>query len=85
MRKGVPDMLMDLFVVWLLISVFIGSYEANRFFRIAFGFLAGMWILRLVLSFGIRLLPLIILAALFSYVIMPFVKGFMSRFRGWKK
>lgn len=73
-------MFMNLLVVWLLISVFVGSREANRFARTVFGILAVVWIIKVLVGFGLGLLPLILLIAVFSRVVVPFLKGFFSRF-----
>ena len=71
-------MLMNLFIIWVLISVFVGSKEANEFFRGMIGLLVGLWALRVIVRFGIRCLPMIIVIALFSRIVIPFVKGFLS-------
>ena len=69
-------MLMNIFVIWILISVFSGNREAGRTLRTVFGVIAGLWALRWILCFGIGLLPVILLVLLFTNVAAPFLKGF---------
>ncbi len=74
-------MLVNLFVIWFLISVFVGSREANQMFRTVIGFFVAVWAVKMIIGFGIGLLPVILLIALFTHVVLPFVKGFMSSFQ----
>ena len=71
-------MLVNLFVFWILVSVFFGGREANRAIGKIFGFLAFFWAMGLILRIGFGLLPVIILVAIFSKVIVPFFRGFFS-------
>lgn len=74
-------MLMNLFIIWLLASMFLGSREAGRAFSAIFGILAFFWIARLILVFGISLLPLILLVLVISKVVVPFVVTFLRHFQ----
>ena len=74
-------MLMNLFVVWLLISVFAGSRAAGKFVRGIFGVLAFFWIFKVIFFFGFGMLPFIIIAVLLSNTLIPFVRGFVESFR----
>ena len=74
-------MLMNVFVFWILMSVFAGRREADRVFGAIFAMFVCIWAIRMIVGMSIGLLPLIVLAVLFSRVIRPFVKGFLSSFR----
>ena len=73
-------MLRSIIFVWILMCVFVGSKEASQFFRTAIGALAVLWSIKMIVSFGFGLLPVIILIAFVTKVVMPFVKGFISSF-----
>ena len=46
-------MLVNLFVFWILVSVFFGGREANRAIGKIFGFLAFFWAMGLILRIRI--------------------------------
>lgn len=73
-------MLMNLFIFWILMSVFFGSRAAGRAVSSLFGVFAFFWVLRMVLGFGLGLLPLILLVMLFSKVVIPFAGTFLRHF-----
>lgn len=74
-------MLMNLFVFWILSSLFFGSREAGRAVRYLFGILAFFWVIRLLAGFGLMLLPLVVVVFVFSKVIVPFVGTFLRHFQ----
>lgn len=74
-------MLMNLFVFWILSSLFFGSRAAGRAVRYLFGILALFWVIRLLAGFGLMLLPLIAVVLVFSKVIVPFVGTFLRHFQ----
>lgn len=74
-------LLMNLFVFWILMSLFCGSKAAGRMVRFLFGVLAFFWVVRLLAGFGLMLLPLILVIAVFSKVIVPFVTTFLRHFQ----
>ena len=55
--------------------------EANRMLRIVLGIAVFGWAARIILSFGFSMLPIILFVLLLSNVVVPFVRGFVSRFR----
>ncbi len=74
-------MLMNLFIFWILASMFFGSREAGHAVSVIFGVLAFFWIVKLLLGFGTALLPFILLAFLLSKVVVPFVVTFLRHFQ----
>lgn len=74
-------MLMNVFVFWILMSLFCGSRTAGRAVRYLFGVLVFFWIVRLLAGFGLMLLPVILVIAVFSKVIVPFVTTFLRHFQ----
>jgi hypothetical protein len=74
-------MLMNLFVFWILMSLFCGSRSAGRAVRYVFGILVFFWVVRLLAGFGLMLLPVILVIAVFSKVIVPFVTTFLRHFQ----
>ena len=75
--KEEKNMLGNILLIWILVSVFVGKREANRMFRMLLGLFIGFWVFRMVAGFGFALLPLIGLIWLGSEVVIPFVKGFL--------
>ena len=73
-------MLMNLFVFWILASIFFGSRAAGRAASRLFGVLAFVWIMKMLFGFGLTLLPAIIVIAVFSKVVVPFVGTFLRHF-----
>ena len=74
-------MLMNLIVFWIVMSLFAGSKAAGRTVRILFGIIAFFWVFRLLLGFGLILLPVIIAVFVFIKVVVPFVGTFLRHFQ----
>ena len=74
-------MLMNVILIWVLFSLFFGSREAGKVFRGIIGFFVVMWVIRMVLGFGFTLLPVILVIAVVSKVVVPFMSGFIDSFR----
>ena len=79
--KGGEHMLMNLFIFWILSSMFFGSREAGRAVSSIFGVLAFIWVMRMLFGFGLALLPFILLAFVFSKIVVPFVVTFLRHFQ----
>ena len=75
------EMLMNLFVFWILMSLFCNSRTAGRAVRFLFGILVFFWVCRLLFGFGLMLLPVILVIAVISKVIVPFVTAFLRHFQ----
>ena len=80
-ERRVRTMIMNLIVFWILMSLFFGSRAAGRAFGFLFGILAFFWVVRLLLGFGLILLPLIVVIIVFSKVVVPFVGTFLRHFQ----
>lgn len=74
-------MLRSMFLLWIFMVLFGYGREANRMLRIVLGIAVFGWAARIILSFGFSMLPIILLVLLLSNVVVPFVRGFVSRFR----
>ena len=74
-------MIINLIVFWILMSLFFGSRAAGRAFGFLFGILAFFWVVRLLVGFGLILLPLIVAIVVFSKVVVPFVGTFLRHFQ----
>ena len=74
-------MIINLIVFWILMSLFFGSRAAGRAFGFLFGILAFFWVVRLLVGFGLILLPLIVVIVVFSKVVVPFVGTFLRHFQ----
>ena len=74
-------MLMNLFILWILISLFCGSRAAGSTVRFLFGIVVFFWVVRILASFGLILLPVIMLVLVFSKVVLPFVITFLLHFQ----
>ena len=74
-------MLVKLFVLWVLMSLFCGSRNAGSAIRFLFGIIVFFWVIRLLFGFGLMLLPLIVVVMVFSKVIAPFVVTFLRHFQ----
>lgn len=74
-------MLMNLFVFWVLASLCFGSRSAGRAVGFVFGIMAFIWVIGLLFKFGLMLLPVILVAAIFSKVVVPFVVTFLRHFQ----
>ena len=79
--RRVKTMFKNLFIVWLLTSIFFGTKSAGKTVSVLFGIMAAMWVIRLIVGFGISLLPLIIVVVIFSKVVVPFVTTFLRHFQ----
>ena len=74
-------MLMNLFILWILMSLFCGSRTAGSTVRFLFGIIVFFWVVRILASFGLILLPIIMLVLVFSKVVLPFVITFLRHFQ----
>ena len=74
-------MLMNLFILWILISLFCGSRAAGSTVRFLFGIIVFFWVVRILFSFGLMILPIIVLVLIFSKVVLPFVTTFLRHFQ----
>ena len=74
-------MLVNLFVLWILISLFFGSKAAGRTIRYLFGIIVFFWVIRILAGFGLMLLPMILVIFVFSKVVVPFVTAFLRHFQ----
>ncbi len=74
-------MLRSMFLLWIFMVLFGYGREANRMLRIVLGIAVFGWAARIILSFGFSMLPIILFVLLLSNVVVPFVRGFVSRFR----
>jgi hypothetical protein len=79
--KEVRVLLMNLFVFWILMSLFFGSRAAGRAFGFLFGIMAFFWVIRLLAGFGLMLLPIILVVVVLSKVVVPFVVTFLRHFQ----
>ena len=57
----VSDMLVKLFVLWVLMSLFCGSRAAGSTVRFLFGITVFFWVMRIIAGFGLILLPVVLL------------------------
>ena len=74
-------MLMNLLILWILMSLFCGSRAAGSTVRFLFGIVVFFWVVRILASFGLILLPIIMLVLVFSKVVLPFVITFLRHFQ----
>ncbi len=74
-------MLMNLFVFWVLASLFFGNKAAGRAVGFVFGIMALFWVIRLLINFGLMLLPVILVVLVFSKIVVPFVVTFLRHFQ----
>ena len=74
-------MLMNLFILWILMSLFCGSRAAGSTVRFLFGIIVFFWVVRIIAGFGLILLPVIMLVLVFSKVVLPFVTTFLRHFQ----
>ena len=71
----------NLFILWILMSLFFGSRAAGRAFGSLFGFMALIWVIGILAGFGLMLFPLIVVIVIFSKVAVPFVVAFLRHFQ----
>ena len=74
-------MLMNLFILWILMSLFCGSQAAGRTVRFLLGIVVFFWVVRLLEGFGLALLPVILVIFVFGKVVVPFVGTFLRHFQ----
>ena len=74
-------MLVKLFILWILMSLFCGSRTAGKTIQFLFGIIVLFMVIRLLFGFGLMLLPLIALVLIFSKVVAPFVVTFLRHFQ----
>ena len=75
------EMIVNLIVFWLLMSLFFGSRFAGKATRILIGMLALCWVIRLLAGFGIKLLPILLVIVVISKVVIPFFSTFLRHFQ----
>ena len=78
-------MLIKLFVLWILMSLFCGSRTAGSTIRFIFGIIVVFWVIRLLFGFGLMLLPVILVVLIFSKVVAPFVVTFLRHFQDYER
>ena len=74
-------MLMKLFALWILMSLFCGSRATGSTIRFILGVIVFFWVVRLLFGFGLVLLPIIVVLLIFSKVVAPFVVTFLRHFQ----
>ena len=74
-------MLMNLFILWILMSLFCGSRAAGSTVRFLFGIVVFFWVMRIIAGFGLILLPVVLVILVISKVVFPFVTTFLRHFQ----
>ena len=74
-------MLMNLFVLWILMSLFFGSKAAGRTIRYLFGIIVFFWVIKLLAGFDLMILPVVLVILVISKVVLPFVTTFLRHFQ----
>ena len=74
-------MLMNLFILWILMSLFCGSRAAGSTVRFLFGFIVFFWVIKLLAGFGLMILPVVLVILVISKVVLPFVTTFLRHFQ----
>ena len=74
-------MLMKLFVLWILMSLFCGSRAAGSTIRFFLGIIVFFWVVRLLFGVGLMILPMVLVVLIFSKVVAPFVVTFLRHFQ----
>ena len=74
-------MLMNLFILWILMSLFCGSRTAGSTVRFLFGIIVFFWVIKLLAGFGLMILPVILVILVISKVVLPFVTTFLRHFQ----
>ena len=74
-------MLMNLFILWILMSLFCGSQAAGKTARFLLGIVVFFWVVRMLAGFGLILLPVVLAILVFSKVVFPFVVTFLRHFQ----
>ena len=74
-------MLMNLFILWILISLFCGSRAAGSTVRFLFGIIVFFWVIKLLAGFGLMILPVVLVILVISKVVLPFVTTFLRHFQ----
>ena len=80
-EEEVNTMLMNLFVLWILMSLFCGSQAAGKTVRFLLGIIVFFWVVRILACFGLILLPVVLVIFIFSKVVIPFVTTFLRHFQ----
>ena len=80
-EEEVNTMLMNLFVLWILMSLFCGSQAAGKTVRFLLGIIVFFWVVRILVCFGLILLPVVLVIFVFSKVVIPFVTTFLRHFQ----
>ena len=74
-------MLMNLFILWILMSLFCGSRAAGSTVRFLFRIVVFFWVMRIIAGFGLILLPVVLVILVISKVVFPFVTTFLRHFQ----
>ena len=74
-------MLMNLFILWILMSLLCGSRTAGSTVRFLFGIIAFFWVIKLLAGFGLMILPVVLVILVISKVVLPFVTTFLRHFQ----
>ena len=74
-------MLMNLFILWILMSLFCGSRTAGSTVRFLFGFIVFFWVIKLLAGFDLMILPVVLVILVISKVVLPFVTTFLRHFQ----
>ena len=80
-EEEVNTMLMNLFVLWIMMSLFCGSQAAGKTVRFLLGIIVFFWVVRILACFGLILLPVVLVIFVFSKVVIPFVTTFLRHFQ----
>ena len=72
--------MLSLFIFILVIASLADGNEGIRILHTAVRFFAVIWCIRILASVGFALLPCIIIFLILGKVVIPFLRGFFSRF-----
>jgi len=70
------------FLIFFLVitTLFDDRNESRRMLRSLIQFFAVIWCIRILASVGFALLPCVIIFMIMGKVVIPFLRGFFSRF-----
>ena len=74
-------MLMNLLILWILMSLFCGSRAAGSTVRFLFGIIVFFWVIKLLAGFDLMILPVVLVILVISKVVLPFVTTFLRHFQ----
>ena len=72
--------MLSLFIFILVIASLADGNEGRRILHSVIGFFAVIWCIRILASVGFALLPCSIIFLILGKVVIPFLRGFFSRF-----